>query len=372
MLRAQTAIAGLLFRDRISTLVHRLFVSYRPVGMLRSGFASAALAERMVLLLGAPRSGTTWLGKIFDSHPDVLYRHEPDMIDRGDALPKVVAVADIARWSAEARSYLLRLAELGRPKLPLFRKSYRPAFAHCLYAGEVHLLRLLARLPGGEGLAARVPVPDLAARPPRRVAIKSVSSCGCAGLYAAALPEAPIVFLIRAPFGQVASMLQGTRLGKLDGVQAVQGLWDWPEAARYGLSKTVLTRLPLVEQLTWHWVVLNEKAMADLADRPAVRVLAYRDLRADPERQARALFAFAGLDWSAQTAAFLDSSTRFTGRDRYFEVQRNTSVPEAKWRSVLSVEDRARIVAIVRQSTLVPFLDPEAEAGVDPAPASAP
>ncbi len=31
-----------------------------------------------ILILGAPRSGTTWLAKIIDSHPDVLYRHEPD------------------------------------------------------------------------------------------------------------------------------------------------------------------------------------------------------------------------------------------------------------------------------------------------------
>ena len=30
------------------------------------------------VILGAPRSGTYLLTKIFDSHSDVLYRHEPD------------------------------------------------------------------------------------------------------------------------------------------------------------------------------------------------------------------------------------------------------------------------------------------------------
>ena len=43
--------------------------------------------ERIILILAAPRSGTTWLAKIFDSHPDVLYRHEPDTVLRATDLP---------------------------------------------------------------------------------------------------------------------------------------------------------------------------------------------------------------------------------------------------------------------------------------------
>ena len=44
-----------------------------------------------LLLFGLPRSGTTWLGKIFDSHPDTLYWHEPDSVWRlpGSLLPDV-------------------------------------------------------------------------------------------------------------------------------------------------------------------------------------------------------------------------------------------------------------------------------------------
>lgn len=32
---------------------------------------------RVISIHGAPRSGTSWLGKIFDSHPDVAYRFQP-------------------------------------------------------------------------------------------------------------------------------------------------------------------------------------------------------------------------------------------------------------------------------------------------------
>ena len=249
---------------------------------------------------------------------------------------------------------------MGKP--PLFRKRYRPAAAHWLHAGQIHLLRLLALAPGAAGAAGRLALPDRCAVPPGRVVIKSVSGCGCAGLFAAALPEARIVLLIRAPFGQIASMLHGTQLGKLDGADAVLLLWEWPGAARYGLTEARFRRLPLVEQLTWLWVLLNEKALAELAGRPSVRVLAYRDLRADPRGQARALFDFAGLDWPAATEAFLASSTNSEGRDNYYAVRRNTAAAETKWRTLLPAGDRARIAAIVRQTTLARCLDPEAAA----------
>lgn len=327
--------------------------------------ATAEAGPRIVLLLGAPRSGTTWLGKIFDSHPDVLYRHEPDAVDRGGGLPKVVAAGDVAAWSAQARAYLLRLAALGRLRtagqLPLFRKHYRGGAAQRLQAAEIYLLRMLALVPGLARPAERVPVPDLARRKPHTIAIKSVISCGCTGLYADALPEARIVFLVRPPFGQIASMLQGTQLGKLDGAQATQGLGGWPVAARHGLSEAALARLPLVERLAWLWVLQNEMALDGLAGRPGVHVAAYRALRADPLGEARALFAFAGLDWAAQTEAFLAASTHAAGREGYYTVHRDTAAPEKKWRALLSATDRAGIAAIVRQSALAQFLDPEAD-----------
>ena len=29
-----------------------------------------------IIILGYPRSGTTWFANLFNSHPDVVYRHE--------------------------------------------------------------------------------------------------------------------------------------------------------------------------------------------------------------------------------------------------------------------------------------------------------
>jgi len=45
-----------------------------------AGRRELGLADRAILVSGSPRSGTTWLAKLLDSHPDVLYRHEPDEV----------------------------------------------------------------------------------------------------------------------------------------------------------------------------------------------------------------------------------------------------------------------------------------------------
>ena len=39
-------------------------------------------SNRVILMLGAPRSGTSWLAKIFDSHPDVRWRKELSLHDQ--------------------------------------------------------------------------------------------------------------------------------------------------------------------------------------------------------------------------------------------------------------------------------------------------
>ncbi len=84
---------------------------------------------RTVLLFGMPRSGTTWLGKIFDSHPDTLYRHEPDSRGTLNTLPMLPIESDVEIH----RSFLLRLCgeiphasamKKSSAPLPIFTKHY--------------------------------------------------------------------------------------------------------------------------------------------------------------------------------------------------------------------------------------------------------
>ena len=62
---------------------------------------SSAL-DRPILAIGMPRSGTTWIGKILDSHPRTLYRHEPDTWRRLETIPIFAA----ERASSEDRAII--------------------------------------------------------------------------------------------------------------------------------------------------------------------------------------------------------------------------------------------------------------------------
>lgn len=323
-------------------------------------------SERVILLLGAPRSGTSWLAKIFDSHPDVLYRHEPDTVVRNHELPWMCTQDSVAEYREAARVYLQKLLETATLKtagsLPIFPKRYQSAWLRHLRSGRIYGLRAM-EMAGARRFVRGVPVPDLvdvARHPELRVVIKSVSSRGRARLFAEAFPGSRIVFIVRDPFGQVASMLRGAALGKFESPVPVGELLATEQARRYGLTEALFEALPVVEQFAWNWAILNEKAIDDLAGIDTVKVLRYQDLCEQPMLQARQLLAFAGLPWDPQTERFIERSTTFSGRDRYYQVFKNTTAAMNRWREELAPEDQRRILAVVKATSLAP-LCPELE-----------
>src|ERR1700733_6917179 len=102
-------------------------------------------ADRAILILGAPRSGTSWLAKIFDSHPDVLYRHEPDTVLRTWDLPWMCPPGEVHLHVERARSYLRQLIAIATLKtagsLPMFSKRYQGTLARLTRAAIIHALQ---------------------------------------------------------------------------------------------------------------------------------------------------------------------------------------------------------------------------------------
>lgn len=310
-----------------------------------------------ILLFGMPRSGTTWIGKIFDSHPDTVYKHEPDSFKKILDVPILPPAAEHGRY----RDAILRYVE-GIPgvrsskvcgKRPLFAKSY---------FGRVRLQTMSAGVAAA-GIASRVgleiPVIGSPSRIPdgARLLWKSIESIGRLRLVAATLQDARLVHLMRHPCGYVASVQRGEAGRRFEdnrGASEDYGILDMllgtELAGKRGLSLDYFRSLEPVERLAWRWVLFNDEACIAAAENSNCRTVRYEDVCAEPIESVANMFDFAGLPSSAQTREFLEASTA-TEQDSYYSVYKNPSVAANKWRKELSSSDVRKVRAIVEPTT---------------------
>jgi hypothetical protein len=310
--------------------------------------------------LGSARSGTSWLAKAFDSHPDVIYRHEPDLVFPGEGPPRVSNAEDFDRLAPEAASFFEKMASARALRavgsLPVFRKNY--------HSGSQHLIRLALigalRAIGKSGLAGRnsahsVKIPDFVdlASPHRpMVVIKSIDFVDRAGLFARTVPGLRVILLIRDPRSVVASRLRGWRAGKFATDQPWEGLVELPPAKQRGLTVEQFRALPRAVQSAWDWLIENEPALESIANCSNVRVVKFREMIDAPEPTVRQLFDFAGLPWVAQTGEFIHASRSGNSRGRYYGVYRDQNFAQRadEWEDVMSPPEAQQVYQLVRDS----------------------
>jgi hypothetical protein len=338
------------------TAIERLVPIARTASTL-PGPETVDISDQVSFVLGAPRSGTTWLAKVLDSHPDVLYRHEPDIALQDYSFPTLCEESDVPQYVGDARRYLDRLLDVRTLKtaggFPLFPKRYRSAPATAARVAVLLALGAAQQLPALRLLAGRFPVPDLVDfrhAPNLRVVVKSVSALGRAGLLVQAMPRSRFVLILRHPCGQVASMLRGSALNKFEeSLETGSGLIT-STARRYGLTRKAFTQLSLPEQHAWDWAIMNEFAIDQLEGLGRMKIVLYEEFCAEPRERAREIFDYLNIDWAPQTERFLERSTTYSGRDRYYQVYKNTQEAMNRWRTELRPEVQDAILAIARQT----------------------
>ena len=141
-----------------------------------------------------PRSGTTWLGKIFDSHPVTVYRHEPDSWRRLDSIPLFPDPVSADRYSTDVRVVRSRVSRRSAPTVSAAsdRCSPRVTRRGCgvtLFSGRSLLHKALDRV----GLQSGPPLPPQPSPgSPYRLVWKSIESLGRTGVILAAIARGEV------------------------------------------------------------------------------------------------------------------------------------------------------------------------------------
>ncbi|HMA82186.1 MAG TPA: sulfotransferase [Candidatus Binatia bacterium] len=315
--------------------------------------------RRLILLFGMPRSGTTWIAKIFDSHPNTLYRHEPDSGGALRPMPLATRLSTANQFAPIISKFIAELPGLNTPRaagsLPMFPKSYQSS-------ARLLMKRFTAlAAKASESFVGELPVLDLIDHSKMRqivVVWKSIESLGRLGAILRVEPGSRAVIILRHPCGYIASVLNGERNKQFS--SSIASSADYPvfhqllQCSSNGKRNPKLhdlNKLSPVERLAWRWVLFNEIALEQTETCERSMFVRYEDICARPVREARNLLEFAGLEWHGQVERFIGRSTSYVS-ENYYSVFKNPDESAFKWEQHLSRHQVDAIMGIVRQSCL--------------------
>lgn len=309
-----------------------------------------------IFIFGVPRSGTTWLAKIFDSQPETLLRHEPDTVNPTADIPFIMSSAEIDQYLVLAQAYLQDLT--GSRKLrcisstPYFPKQYRSATADRFRQSMIALLRGIDLLSGGR-LDRKIEIPDMTKSGSAPVnVVKSVDSCGRLPLFARACPQDKFIFILRHPCGVIASKFRGREIGKMDPALTFRKLLDLDSAREFQITEEQLKNWSTLEADAWGWMLTHDFIMKMAAKLPNVHLVNYDAMCESPETKSQEVFQWAGLDWSDQTRDYIESciSTNPDARVGFYSTQQNPLQAANKWKTQLTDEQINDIMTICQKS----------------------
>ncbi len=316
----------------------------------------------IVLVLGMPRSGTTWLGKMLDCHPEAFYLHEPDTAVLSPHLP-IFIERDIKREHVEqVREFFHALPGCAPvrsyTRLPLFRKSYYKKSTWV----SINILAVLEKV--FKSLSRRSIPWGLIFIPQNiNIVVKSVESFGRIPLFLHSIHDLKIIYIVRHPCGVRYSLLRGERMGKFinntsvtESVPRLKQLVSLEVAGRRGLSLPLLLGKTAPERFAYWWLLANEKAVGECGNTSLAKVVVYEQLCCDTLKTMAEIYHFLEWEFSEGIKAQIASMTK-RNDSRYYSVFKDPQKTMNAWKHGLGREESSIIQEILASSPLKFFWD---------------
>ena len=309
----------------------------------------------LLLVLGLPRSGTTWIGKIFDSHPDTLYLHEPDSAYpltflENAPLAKCVSVSpDVVRyldWVRRERPMSILSKE------PIFPKRYFPRAERFLHRASVYSAKLMERTSKGASVRALF-VP---ANGESKIVWKSIESVARVVAIVNSIENSKAIHLVRHPCAVVASVMRGIASSKFRAnpnvdreLQLMDSFLSCPAGKRLDFDRKDLRSMDAVQRLAWRWAVMNDHALLESEGNDRIGLAKYEDICRNPRSELKALFRFAEISWDSAVDRFVSQSTTIES-GRYYGVFKSPTKVSSAWQRELDARTIANVLSIAERS----------------------
>lgn len=310
-------------------------------------------ATKLMGIFGTGRSGSSWLGSIVDSHPQVAYRFEP--FHRLKHYPPVLKARQLLESETLQESDLSKVYNALLPAHPI---AERPPFFPKVYGFT--LGKSWMRVPTRKWKILH-PLFSILYTPRTQppIAFKEVTEERIM-MQLLARTSMPIVYLVRHPCAVVLSTVTGQKqkvmpTGRHTVLDKILKRHDPELFEQYG-SK--IENMDLLEKESLLWRVDVEKGVSATQQYKTALLIIYENLCDDPSALSKQVFEHFGLDFSTQTVDYLSSfnqdnqtqSLQEFGIKSYFSVNRNPAAMKNKWKQQMSSEDQQRVLAIVQQS----------------------
>lgn len=309
-------------------------------------------------IFGPGRSGTTWLGSIINSHPDVIYRFEPfGCRKKNSAIKKSRIALTTGNFTHEIHellyNYLIRADPL-TDKPPFFKKTYFPAL------GKLWFWRVVRVLPPIRPLYRLMYTPSK--RP--TLVFKEVGSL-TAKTFIENTPI-PFVYLVRHPCATVSSLVAGQFAKKTpDGrTTVVESLIMKHDSHLYERIKKRIKTMDPYEKNALIWRTDVERVINTIHQCKRGLVLTYEQLCDDAPKQAYRICEEFGLSFHNNIQCYLDNLYRFDNlkkrkpsdvRDAHFTVFRNPNRQRELWKHKLPSDTQKRILNLISDSSAVQY-----------------